>query len=76
MVFRAIVSLVLGSLVGALVVLGLCSIPTLTFSTACGHNAGMWFFATIPLGILACWVTLSAVARRNRGSTGSDTYAA
>ena len=61
--FRAIISLVAGTVVGVLAVLGLCSIPALTFSTACGHNVGMWLFATVPLGILACWLTLTALAR-------------
>jgi hypothetical protein len=68
--FRVIVSLILGAVVGVLIVLGLCSIPALTFSAACGHNAGMWFFATVPLAILACWLTLPALARHNRDREG------
>src|SRR5262245_17576546 len=61
--FRAIVSLVLGLVVGVLLVSGLCSIPGLTFSSACGHNSGIWLILAVPLGIAVCWVTLSAISK-------------
>jgi hypothetical protein len=48
------------------VVSAMCSVPSLTFSVACGHNAGVWLFVSIPLGAFVCWITLSALARHYR----------
>jgi hypothetical protein len=64
--FKFIVSLIGGLLLGVAAVGAMCSIPGLTFSSACGHNGGMWLFLSIPLGAVACWVTLSALAHHYR----------
>lgn len=61
--FIGLFSFIVGPVLGVLFVSALCSMPWLTFSTACGHNAGMWFFLTIPAGVVGCWIILSALAK-------------
>lgn len=64
--FKLIVSLIGGLVVGVAAVSAMCSIPALTFSTACGHNAGMWLFLSFPLGVVVCWLALSAIQAHRR----------
>jgi hypothetical protein len=75
-VFKVIVSLIAGLVVGVAAVSAMCSIPALTFGTACGHNAGMWLFLSIPLGMGVCWLALSVIAgdrrKTNEPSAGAN----
>ena len=61
--FKLIISVIGAPVLGVAIVMAVCRVPGIAFSWACGHNAGMWLFLTIPLGGIICWITLSAVAR-------------
>lgn len=61
--FIGLFSFIVGPVLGVLFVYAMCSMPWLTFSTACGHNAAIWFFLTVPVGVVGCWITLAALAK-------------
>jgi hypothetical protein len=51
----------------------LCSLPGVRFSTACGHNAFLWFILTIPLGfLLAAILTIRRYSKPQSRSLGDD----
>ncbi len=55
---RLLATAVLGGIMGWLVVAFVCYLPTLKFSTACGHNAYLMLAVTLPAGwALAWWLT-------------------
>ena len=56
LVVTAVVS---GSVLGWWLLAGLCSIPWLKFSNACGHNAVYWLPLFIPVAIAVCWFVLA-----------------
>ena len=58
----AIAAVVSGSVLGWWLLAGLCSIPGLKFSNACGHNAIYWLPLFIPVSIVICWLVLSRAA--------------
>jgi hypothetical protein len=72
--FRVAIMVVLGPVIGVLLISGLCSVSALTFSVACGHNAGLWLLLTVPLGMLGCWVTLGALARHYNSTSRQTTH--
>ena len=57
----AVVSLIVGTAFGFVLLAGFCSIPGLAFSVACGHNAGVWLPIFLPVGIAACWLLLARI---------------
>jgi hypothetical protein len=58
----AIAAVVSGSVLGWWLLAGLCSIPLLKFSNACGHNAIYWLPLFIPVGIAISWFVLARAA--------------
>lgn len=47
----------------------LCSLSSLRFSNACGHNAVYWFIFTLPIGFLiSLFGTLKLVSKHRRSS--------
>jgi len=68
-IVKVLLSLLLGVPLGWLLVVGLCSLPGLAFSIACGHNAYIWVPVFLPVGIAAVWLLLGLVHRRVRGRT-------
>lgn len=48
-------SLLLGSVLAWALLLGICSIPGLSYSVACGHNAYIWLPVVVPLGVFLAW---------------------
>jgi hypothetical protein len=60
-VFFSLLFVIAGCFFAYVPVAVLCSLPGVQFSTACGHNAYLWFILTVPLGflsaaILAIWL--------------------
>lgn len=61
----AFVALLCGPVLGWLLVGLGCGLPGLRYSSACGHNAGLWLVITIPLGVAAvAWALLRWDRRR------------
>jgi hypothetical protein len=58
-----LLAVIVGPVLGWLLLAGFCSIPGISFSTACGHNAYVWLPLFIPLGIAVVWFGLSRIAR-------------
>jgi hypothetical protein len=54
-VVRALLSLIAGSVCGWWLLVGFCSLPALSVSNACGHNAYIWLPLAIPMGVYAVW---------------------
>ena len=65
-IVKVLLSLLLGVPLGWLLVVGLCSLPGLAFSVACGHNAYIWVPVFLPIGVAAVWLVLGQVHRRVR----------
>jgi hypothetical protein len=65
----AIVALVVGTVLGVVLLAGVCSLPTLAGSSACGHNTPIWLPIVVPLCIGACWFALlGLVAQQSSNS--------
>jgi hypothetical protein len=70
-VLIALVLLIAGPALGWLLLAGFCSLPGLSSSVACGHNAYIWLPLFIPLGVGICWLLalrgrrLAAARRRS-----------
>ena len=71
-VVKALITLIIGSVLGWWLLLGFCSIPGLKFGVACGHNAYIWVPLFIPLGIYVCWLTLGVISHRLRKKTETE----
>lgn len=72
---KALIALIIGSVIGWWLLVGFCSIPGLKFSIACGHNAYIWVPLFIPLSIYACWFMLGIVSRELRKPTETESGA-
>jgi hypothetical protein len=59
----ALIALVAGSVLGWLMLAGFCSVPGLTFSVVCGHNAYILLPIFIPLGIAISWFFRARISR-------------
>lgn len=75
-ILRLLVSLAIGTVAGWYSLVGLCSVPALTYSVACGHNAAMWLPLVVPLAVWACWMALGNfsgfLVRRRNGRPNRD----
>jgi len=62
--FKILLALACGLVLGWFMLAALCSIPGLTYSVACGHNAPIWLPLFLPIGVAISWYMLSQVQRR------------
>lgn len=72
---RLLVSLAAGTVAAWYLLVGLCNMPSLTFSVACGHNGPMWLPLFVPLAVWACWAALGTLAvfdRKRRGGVAKS----
>ena len=61
---KILLALACGLALGWFMLVGLCSIPGITYSVACGHNAFIWLPMLIPIGMAISWYMLSQIQRR------------
>jgi hypothetical protein len=55
----AVLVLVVGPSLGWLLLAGFCSLPSVRFSIACGHNAYLLLPVAVLLGTLVVWFAIS-----------------
>jgi len=67
-------ALTIGSIVGWFLLAGSCSVVSLSFKNACGHNAYIWLPVFIPMGIFVTWFSLHCFQRvaRTKSKFRSD----
>ena len=73
---RLAASLAFGAVAGWYLLVGLCNLPKLVYSVACGHNGAMWLPLFVPLAAWVCWMALGTLrvfrgVRQDDKSNGS-----
>ena len=56
---KVLLTAVLGTALGWLLLAAFCQIPGLREGVACGHNAYLWLPLFIPIGALVSWFLLA-----------------
>lgn len=64
--FQVILAILLGLPLAWLILAGICSLPGLAFSVACGHNAGIWLPLVVPISVFVCWYVLNRLRRDSK----------
>ena len=66
-VVALIVAMILAPIVAWFVMAGICSIPGLRYSNACGHNAYVWMIIVGPISYIALGIGVYRLIREDRG---------
>ena len=63
---RLLASILAAVPLGWYLLVGLCNIPGLAFSAACGHNGPMWLPILVPVCIWMIWRALGVLLAINK----------
>lgn len=69
---KVLLTAVLGTALGWLLLAAFCQIPGLREGVACGHNAYLWLPLFIPMGAFVSWYLLGQLERQMKAQKNNS----